>query len=246
MHTHDFPSWPFPDPVNTVTYCTDAVAQRRLPVLQVTHDDDGDWQFLDAVEELGEPVLHCLGCVYTADPTLAEISDLPRGWSAFREHAGAPWERWQKECDTQSDDERVMANIEAHGLHILNVAEEGDLPPFSYSVGIGQSLGQPELIVIGLKADVAQATINECYRQMQSGAAIRPGARVPGLLGGGFECAIGEVSTVHYDEYMGWALWLNKGPNFRAWQIIFPDTAGAFPWEPAASDWFRNWQPLLA
>jgi hypothetical protein len=245
-HSHAFPNWPFPDPIDAASYCTDAVARRRLPVLQVAHDDDGDWQFLDAVEDLGEPVLHCLGCVYAADPTLEEIGDLPRGWGAFRARVGAPWERWQKERDTQSDDEQAMANIEAHGLHVLNVAEEGDLPPFSYSIGIQQSLGQPELIVIGLKADVAQAVINECYRQMKSGAAIVAGARVAGLLGGGFECVVGEVSAAHYDDYMGWALWLNKGPNFRAWQIIFPDTAGVFPWEADASEWFRHWQPLLA
>ena len=143
-------------------------------------------------------------------------------------------------------EQQALANIEEYGLHILNVAEEGDLPPFSYSIGIQQSLGQPELIVIGLKAEVAQEAINECYRQMKSGAAIVCGARVADLLGGGFECVIGEVSPAHYDEYLGWALWLNKGPHFRAVQIIFPNTAGAFPWEPAASDWFRNWQPLLA
>ena len=75
---------------------------------------------------------------------------------------------------------------------------------------------------------------------------IAPGARVADLLGGGFECVIGDVAPAYYKEYMGWALWLNKGPNFRAWQIIFPSTAGVFPWEVAASEGFRNWQPLLA
>lgn len=143
------------------------------------------------------------------------------------------------------NEQRALANIATYGLHILNVMEEDELPPFSYSIGIEKSLGLPELIVVGLGADVAQPVINECYRQMKQGAAIAPGARVADLLGGDFECMIGEVDPRHYEEYMGWALWLHKGPHFRAWQIIFPSTAGVFPWEPQASDGFRSWQPLL-
>jgi len=75
---------------------------------------------------------------------------------------------------------------------------------------------------------------------------MAPGTRVTGLLGGGFECLIGEVSDARRKEYMGWTSWLYKEADFRAWQIIFPSTTGVFPWEPQASDWFRDWQPLLA
>ena len=104
----------------------------------------------------------------------------------------------------------------------------------------------PELIVIGLKSSVAHSVINECYRQMKEGIAIAPGARVAGLLCGDFECLIGEVNPAYFEDYMGWALWLKKGSHFKAFQIIFPSTANVFPWEPEASAWFRNYQPLLA
>ena len=99
--------------------------------------------------------------------------------------------------------------------------------------------------MVGLRHEVAQAAINACYAQMKAGEPIGPGARVKGLLAGDFECVILPVSPSHYREYMGWAWWLYDGPDFRAWQIVFPSTEGVFPWEPAASDWFRNWQPLL-
>lgn len=246
-HTHAFSDWPFPDAVNTVTYTTAKVAHQDFAVLQVSHDNDGDWQFLDATtEEPGECVLLCLGCVYERDPTLAQISDLPSGWSAFRPHVGAAWERWENPCEDDSGDEKALADIEQYGLHIINVREEGDLPPFTYSIGIERSLGMPELIVIGLKPELAQFVVNECYQRMKSGTAIAPGARLAGLLGGGYECLVGEVSPTRFKDYMGWAWWLYEGPHFRAYQIIFPSTAGAFPWEPEASDWFRNRQPLLA
>nr|WP_233410612.1 DUF4262 domain-containing protein [Rugamonas sp. CCM 8940] len=195
----------------------------------------------------------CLGCVYERDATLAQIGDLPRGWSAYRICIGADWERWEKspeadDCEQEVNDgeQKALAHIEEYGLHIISVNEEDDLPPFSYSIGIEQSLAMPDLIVVGLRHEVAQAVINECYRQMKSGKLIAPGSRVADLLGGEFECVIGEVSPANIKEYMGWALWLYKGANCRAHQIIFPSTAGVFPWEPEASEWFRNWQPLLA
>lgn len=245
-HTHSFNNWPFPDDVNTAAYCTAQVVSQQFPVLRVAHDADGDWQFLDATtDEPGECVLHCLGCVYERDNTLAEVADLPRGWSAFREQAGSPWVRCQDEPEPDEREHKALADIETYGLHIINVMAEGDLPPFSYSIGIERSLGMPELIIVGLKYQVAQSAINECYRQMKEGVQIVPGARIAGLLGGGFECAVGQVSLAHYKEYMGWALWLYEGENFRAHQIVFPSTDGVFPWEPEASDWFRNWQPLL-
>jgi hypothetical protein len=252
-HTHDFPAWPFGDAIDTTAYCTTHVAQRRLPALQVAHDVDGDWQFLDAsTDDPGEAVLLCMGCVIEHDTTLAQLSDLPCGWSAFRNEVGASWERWRNKpepehvCNTAAGEEKAMADIEKFGLHIISVMEEGGLPPFSYSIGIGQSLGLPELIVVGLKNSVAHYAINACYDQMKAGTVMAPGVFITGLLGGGFSCAIGAVDPSHFKEYMGWALWLYEGANFRALQIIFPSTANVFPWEPAASVSFRDRQPLLA
>lgn len=246
-HSHDFKVWPFSDAVNTATYCTSKVAHLRFPVLQVSHDCDGDWQFLDATTETpSECVLLCLGCIYERDATLAEISDLPRGWGAYRSAVGAPWERWEDLQEEDEQEEKALSDIERYGLHVISVSESDELPPFSYSIGIGRSLGLPELIVIGLKYEVAQAAINECYSQMKSGIQVTPGMSVAGLLGGDFECLIGEVSSANLREYMGWATWLYGKDGFKAYQIIFPSTTGAFPWESEASEWFKKWQPLLA
>lgn len=256
-HAHEFSDWPFPCLVNTITYSTAKVVHDRFPVLRVTHDVDGDWQFLDATtEDPGECVLLCLGCVLERDSTLSQISDLPFGWSAYRSEIGGDWERWQSPfegdeedvtevCNANKGDQKALADIATYGLHIINVKEELELPPFSYSIGIEKSLGMPELIVIGLRHEVAQAVINECYRQMKLGTAIRPGVAVSDLLGGDFKCLIGEVSSTYYKDYMGWAIWLHEGTGFRTYQIIFPSTAGVFPWEPEASEWFKSRQPLL-
>ncbi len=104
-------------------------------------------------------------------------------------------------------EQKALRDIEEYGLHIMNVMEEGDLPPFSYSMGIEKSLGHPELIVIGLKHEIAQFVINECYLKIKQGENITVGSQVNGLIEG-FDCQIGEVPKSAFKEYMGWALWL--------------------------------------
>ena len=61
----------------------------------------------------------------------------------------------------------------------------------------------------------------------------------------GFDCQFREVHVSHYREYLGWDTWLYGGTEFRVLQIVYPTTAGVWPWEPDASDWFRAWQPVL-
>ncbi|GJI93767.1 hypothetical protein RugamoR57_04850 [Duganella caerulea] len=261
-HTHNFPDWPFPDRIATATFCTDKVAREGFDVLRVVHDFNGDWQFLDGTtDEPGECVMLCLGCLFEKHSDIAAIADLPRGWGACRDAAGAKWERWELEPEDEQDDDeedvphncggpeadaKALADIEKYGLHVISVLEEDEHPPFTYSIGIEQSLGMPELIVIGLKSNIACSVINECYRQMKERRAIAPGERIAGLLGGDFECVIGEASAEQVADYMHWASWLNKGGPFRAYQIIWPSTTGVFPWEPGASDWLIARQPLLA
>jgi hypothetical protein len=261
-HIHNFPDWPFPDPISTATFCTDKVARGNFDVLRVAHDFNGDWQFLDGTtDEPGECVMLCLGCLFEKHADIAAIADLPRGWGAYRDVAGAKWERWAQdpeddqddgeedaphECGGPEADAKALADIENYGLHVISVMEEDEHPPFVYSIGIEQSLGMPELIVIGLKSSVACSAVNECYRQMKERGAIAPGARIAGLLGGDFECVIGEASSEQVADYMLWASWLYKGRPFRAYQIIWPSTTGVFPWEPGASDWLIARQPLLA
>lgn len=261
-HTHDFSHWPFPDAVHTSAFCTEKVARADFPVLLVFHDPVGNWQFLDdTTDEPGDPVTLCLGCVFEKHADMAAIADLPQGWGASRDAVGAEWERWEMAPEVDQDDAeeggphvcggpeadaKALADIAQYGLHVISVMEEDDSPPFTYSIGIEQSLGLPELIIIGLNSDVAHSAINACYQQMKDGGAIVPGARVADLLSGGFECLIGTTSPERVADYMGWAAWLYKDKPFRAYQIIWPSTTGVFPWEAGTNDWLIARQPLLA
>jgi uncharacterized protein DUF4262 len=141
-------------------------------------------------------------------------------------------------------EQKALADIDQYGCHILHVAGEGELPPFSYSVGIQRSAGRPEVVVVGLKQPIAHFVINEYNRRVQEGETFTPGDRYEGFLEG-FDVLIEQVDPQFYSDYFGWDLWLYGGPEFEVLQLVWPTTEGLWPWQPDASEWFRGWQPLL-
>jgi hypothetical protein len=145
---------------------------------------------------------------------------------------------------TDPDETRTLADIEAYGCHILYVLEEGDHPPFGYSVGIEHNFRAPELVVIGLKPEVSQSLINEYCRRVRSGEVFQPGQRSSDFIKG-FECQFGAVHIEHYREHFGWDIWFYDGLDFRVIQLIYPTVDGIWPWQAGAGDWFRARQPLL-
>ncbi len=65
------------------------------PVLFVYHSaEDGAWQFLCGTTDRDEEGrLIGLQEALRIEPALREVADLPEGWRAYRESAGAPWVR---------------------------------------------------------------------------------------------------------------------------------------------------------
>lgn len=90
----DSVAWPFADAPDTRTFTTAAVLDLGHPVLLVSHDDDGDWQFLCGTtnEPAQARVIH-LRQVLEIDAGLAVLAGLPRGWIAWREGPSDPWQR---------------------------------------------------------------------------------------------------------------------------------------------------------
>jgi len=102
VHQHDFQEaeWPFAEPIHTRVFTTGAVLRGSLPVLLVSHDEDGDWQFLcGTTDNPADCVVVCLGCAYDKDNSIGQLADLPLGWRAWRDTLTDPWKRepWQAE-----------------------------------------------------------------------------------------------------------------------------------------------------
>ena len=108
-HTQGHPvephlNWPFenggfPSNLGVVAHRS-LLAGEGSPRL-VTHDRDGWWQALDGVSpaEPGYAVVACMMCLIDLHPELAQLADLPPGWSAEREAPGTPWLRGEQAAE---------------------------------------------------------------------------------------------------------------------------------------------------
>lgn len=132
-HSFDEARWPFDEPVNTATFTTRHVMDGSLPVLEVFHDRDGEWQFLcGTTTEQADVKLVCMGCVLERDASLFELSDLPLGWSADRTAPGKPWirdvfpENEDDEGDevAESDEPFVRMSAEAFETFVDTAVDE--------------------------------------------------------------------------------------------------------------------------
>jgi hypothetical protein len=75
-------------------FTTTEVWQQGFPILFVSHDVDGDWQFMTGgTPEMENGLVIHLRHVFERFPELLELADLPRGWEATRPHPDAPWQR---------------------------------------------------------------------------------------------------------------------------------------------------------
>ncbi len=86
-------AWPFNEAKNLGVFTTIRVIEDGYPILLVTHDEDGDWQFLCGTTNHSEDArLVCLKDIVEAHPSVAELADLPMGWQAKRDGPDKPWE----------------------------------------------------------------------------------------------------------------------------------------------------------
>ena len=47
----------------------------------------------------------------------------------------------------------LIQNVQRYGWHVVGVYGERFSPPFAYSVGLYKTLGQPEVVVVGLPVE---------------------------------------------------------------------------------------------
>ena len=141
-------------------------------------------------------------------------------------------------------EQKAIDDIEKFGCHILHVMEEDDYPRFTYSIGIEKKTNKPDLIITGLKREIANWMINEYNRRVIEGEVFESSKYYDDFLEG-IQVTFVEVDKKHYKEYFGWGLWYNNGDNFKMLQLVYPSTSGVWPWDEGAPEDFTWFQPLL-
>lgn len=83
----------FADSLNTAVFTTTYVLKENEPILYVTHDVDGAWQFHagNGRVDTTTGMLVSLQNILDHDDTMNEVADLPIGHYAARDSLEAPW-----------------------------------------------------------------------------------------------------------------------------------------------------------
>ncbi len=136
----------------------------------------------------------------------------------------------------EPQDIKLITDIAKYGCHVVHVFDEKGLEPsFAYSVGFGETVGQPEVIIFGLPKNIMQYMVNEILEQCRTGLVLEESITIYGLLEG-HKCISRAVHPTQLDRHLGHALWYARhreaNEAIQAVQIFWPGTKNRlFPWE---------------
>jgi hypothetical protein len=83
----------FNEPLNTAVFTTTHVVRNNSPIVYVSHDEDGSWQFFgNEPVSVKDAMVVGLGEIISLDKTILQIADLSIGFSAHRDSQKNKWE----------------------------------------------------------------------------------------------------------------------------------------------------------
>jgi hypothetical protein len=145
---------------------------------------------------------------------------------------------------TDPGEQKLLDDIHKFGWHCMNVFGDVEHESFSYTIGLFQTYGHPELLIYGLPREVAHAVLTIAAKAAASGKFIDMNKPTDELLEG-YSCVFVPVPLTEYPEHVGFARWYYEGEDFPVQQVVWPSKTGLFPWHPQASVEFRTKQPVL-
>lgn len=139
------------------------------------------------------------------------------------------WRPDKTELD--ATDRNLLADVEKYGWHCLHVHDEGELPYWSFSIGVFQSWRHPEFVVFGLPDTVAHDLLHELVERAKAGETFSHGREYDDVLEG-FGCRFVRVDPQWYSQFLGYAQWFYETEDgFPVLQLVWPDKHGRYPWE---------------
>lgn len=145
----------------------------------------------------------------------------------------------------------MLAKIEEYGWFAMQVFDpDGKDEPFTYSIGLTQTLNSPELIVFGLPKALMHDMLWQVFRQIKAGASVEHGKRWADIIEG-YECVT--VEATHPDLFKEYAtsanwFWKDRGNEGHppVFQLVWPGTGHRlFPWDEGCSQDVIDAQPKL-
>jgi hypothetical protein len=144
-----------------------------------------------------------------------------------------------------ASDKRVIDNISKYGCHVLSIFDpEEKQPNFSYSIGIQETTGAPEVIVVGIRSEMGHSMVMEYHAQVKKGVHFQRGVLYEGFLNG-FSIYVETVKPKISCEYTFGCSRYYQDKKYSVVQLVYPTITGVWPWQLSATEWFKVNQPML-
>lgn len=137
-------------------------------------------------------------------------------------------------CDGATEDEFLFdlyGKIDRYGWAVIAVEASHDTPNWSYTVGLSDGFGHPELVVVGLQPYDAQRLLNLIGGHVRRGERFDAGTRLA-VPQAGVEVHLGEVHPAQW-EHGVFAMWEGyyealgpPHPDEQAIQVLLPTGSG--------------------
>jgi Domain of unknown function (DUF4262) len=138
-------------------------------------------------------------------------------------------------------DEGTIRNVEQFGCSVIQVKPSKAGAGWSYTVGVYDTSGKPEVIAVGLREKTALVLLNEAANRLRAGTDLTKGRHRE--MVGEVECEFRPVDSKWIKHLMGWALWYYDHAEFPVLQAVYPDLENRFPGESGFDPTFA--QPLM-
>ena len=138
-------------------------------------------------------------------------------------------EPWQQMLARQLKE--VAASIKEKGRYIVHVNESATTPRFSYTIGLYERYGHPEVLITGLPMEVADPVLHNVAYQVGEGKQFLDGttSKDDGLLDG-YALLFRNIPFAEHEKLLGLAFWYYKTSDFPSVQCVWPDRNHQYPW----------------
>jgi Domain of unknown function (DUF4262) len=134
--------------------------------------------------------------------------------------------------------------VREHGWFATHVAEEGEHRSFTYTTGFWVTLERSEILIFSLKRETAIKVFSDLFHDLKNGIK-HPVSLANSNIFGNSAAFLFPIAKKKYADYLGWSRWFYGGDDFSCLQLVWPDPAGAFPWQVGFDERFRTSQPDL-
>ncbi|WP_271219558.1 DUF4262 domain-containing protein [Streptosporangium carneum] len=146
--------------------------------------------------------------------------------------------------DLDDFDRGIIRKVAEHGWAVVMVPEDEDGPGWAFTVGLWHTFRSPEISMFGLDIEVMRGCLNTLADQVAAGRGLVADQERDDVIRN-YSVVTKNVDQSWYRSLFGMALRFYQRPPLPFMEVVWPDSAGRFPWDPRATPRLRDLQPSL-